>query len=115
MKKRKYKQILRAVNNYVVFFLMVAFVVSCCMMLFVTTLADSMGLVFTKENITDAAKLTFGNVILITLMSATIDYVRRKQVVDRPVKRILEAADKITQGDFSVRIEPVKEFAGYSF
>ena len=112
MKKWKYKQILRAVNNYVVFFLMVAFVVSCCMMLFVSTLADSMGLVFTRENITDAAKLTFGNVVLITLLSASIDYVRRKLMVDRPVRRILEAADKIMQGDFSVRIEPVTEFAG---
>ena len=112
MKQWKYKQILRAVNNYVVFFVMVAFVVSCCMMVFVSTLADSMGLVFTKENITDAAKLTFGNVILITLLSASIDYVRRKLMVDRPVRRILEAADKIIQGDFSVRIEPVKEFAG---
>ena len=112
MKKPKFKQVIRAINNYVVFFLLVAFVVSCCMMLFVTVLADSMGLVFHKDNIADAAKLTFGNVILITLLSATIDYIRRKRMVDRPVRRILEATEKIMQGDFSVRIEPVKEFAG---
>jgi len=112
MRKPKFRQVMRAINNYVVFFLIVAFVVSCCMMLFVTTLADSMGLVFTKENIADAAKLTFGNVILITLISATIDYIRRRRMVDRPVRIILEAADKVMQGDFSVRIEPVKEFAG---
>ena len=112
MKKPKFKQILRAINNYVVFFLIVAFVVSCCMMLFVTTLARSMGLVFTEENIADAAKLTFGNVVLLTLLSGTLDYIRRKRMVDRPVKQILEAADKIMQGDFSVRIEPVKDFAG---
>ena len=112
MKKPKYKQVMRAVNNYLVFFLMVAFVVSCCMMLFVRTLADTMGLVFTKENIAAAAKLTFGNVILLTLISATIDYVRRKLMVERPVRQILAAAEKIMQGDFSVRIEPVKDFAG---
>ena len=112
MKKPKFKQVLRAINNYVVFFLLVAFVVSCCMMLFVSTLADSMGLVFNKENIADAAKLTFGNVILITLLFGSIDYVRRKRMVDRPVKRILEAAEKVMEGDFSVRIELVKEFAG---
>ena len=112
MKKPRFKQILRAVNNYVVFFLLVAFVVSCCMMLFVTVLADSMGLVFNKDNIAQAAKLTFGNVLLITLFSATVDYIRRKYMVDRPVKKILEAADKIMGGDFSVRIEPVKDFAG---
>ena len=112
MKKPKFKHVLRAINNYIVFFLMVAFVVTCCMMLFVTTLADSMGLVFTKDNIAAAAKLTFGNVLLITVVSATIDYLRRKQMVERPVKRILEATEKIMQGDFTVRIEPVKEFAG---
>ena len=112
MKKSKFKQILRALNNYLVFFLIVAFVVSCCMMLFVTVLANTMGLVFTRENIADAAKLTFGNVILITLISGTIDYLRRKQMVDRPVRQILTAAEKIMNGDFSVRIEPVKDFAG---
>ena len=112
MKNLKYKQLLRAVNNYLVFFLIVAFVVSCCMMLFVTVLADTMGLVFTRENIADAAKLTFGNVLLITLLSGTMDYIRRKQMVDKPVKQILAATEKIMQGDFSVRIEPVKEFSG---
>ena len=112
MKKPKFKQVMRAINNYIVFFLMVAFVVSCCMMLFVTILADSMHLVFDKENIEAAAKLTFGNVILITLLSGTIDYFRRKIMVDRPVKKILDAAEKVMQGDFSVRIEPVKDFAG---
>ena len=112
MKKLRFKQVLRAINNYLVFFLMVAFVVTCCMMLFVTTLADSMGLVLTRDNIGEAAKLTFGNVVLITLFSGTIDYVRRKQMVDRPVKTILNAAEKVMQGDFSVRIPPVKDFAG---
>ena len=112
MKKPKYKQILRAVNNYLVFFLIVAFVASCCMMLFVTVLADTMGLVFTKDNVADAAKLTFGNVILISLISATIDYNRRKRMVDKPTRKIMAALNRVMQGDFSVRIEPVKEFAG---
>ena len=112
MKKPRFKQVMRALNNYIVFFLIVAFIVSCCMMLFVTTLADTMGLVFNKDNIAAAAKITFGNVILITLLSGTIDYIRRKRMVDRPVKIILDAAEKVMEGDFSVRIDPVKEFAG---
>ena len=112
MKKTKYKQVLRAINNYLVFFLIVAFVVSCCMMLFVSVLADTMGLVFTKDNIAAAAKLTFGNVLLITIISATIDYIRRKRMVDRPVKQIMDALDQVMQGDFTLRIPPVKEFAG---
>ena len=58
MKKLTFRQILRTVNNYVVFFLVVAFAVTCCMMLFLNTLAVSMGLEFTPENIAAAAKIT---------------------------------------------------------
>jgi len=112
MKKHRRHPFFRALQNYVTFFLLIAFVVTCCMTLFVTTLADSMGLVFTKDNMTEAAKLTFGNVLLISVGAATIDYVRRKLMVDRPVKQIMDALDQVMQGDFSVRIPPVKEFAG---
>ena len=107
MKKPSLRSILRTVNNYVVFFPVVAFAVTCCMLLFVNILADTMGLTLTEENIAAAAKLTFGNVLLITLIFGTIDYVRRKMMVDRPVKIITEATEKIMQGDFSVRVAPM--------
>ena len=107
MKKPSLRVILRTINNYVVFFLVVAFAVTCCMLLFVNTLANTMGLTLTEENIAAAAKLTFGNVVLITLLFGTIDYVRRKMMVDRPVKIITEAAERIMQGDFSIRVAPM--------
>jgi signal transduction histidine kinase len=112
MKKRKVRPFLRAMQNYVTFFLLVGFVVSCCMMLFVSTLADSMGLVFDRDNIGGAAKLTFGNVVLISLFAATFDYFRRKQMVEKPAKQIMAALNQVMQGDFTVRIPPVKEFSG---
>ena len=112
MKKRRNTPFFRVLQNYVTFFLLIAFVVTCCMLLFVNTLARSMGLVFHEENIAAAAKLTFGNVLLISFVSATIDYIRRKRMVDKPVKQIMAALDKVMQGDFTVRIPPVKEFAG---
>jgi len=112
MKKPGFKQIMRAVNNYLVFFLIVSAVVTCCMSLFVTVLARTMGMDFTEENIAVAAKLTFGNVLLLTFLSGTIDYIRRKRMVDRPTKQIMDALNQVMQGDFSVRIAPVKEFAG---
>ena len=107
MKKPSLRVILRTINNYVVFFLVVAFAVTCCMLLFVNTLANTMGLTLTEENIAAAAKLTFGNVVLITLLFGTIDYVRRKMMVDRPVKIITEATERIMQGDFSIRVAPM--------
>lgn len=100
----RFKRILRAVNNYFLFFLLVAFVSTCCMMLFVSTLSEDLGIALTNENLDAAAKLTFWNVILISLLFTVIDSVRRKWTVDRPVKRISEAAEKMMQGDFDVRI-----------
>ena len=107
MKKHRFRNVLKTINNYVVFFLTVAFAVSCCMLLFVSTLADSMGLVFNEENIGAAAKVTFLNVLLLTLLFGTIDHIRRKLMVDRPVTIITQAAEQIMQGDFSVRVRPM--------
>ena len=107
MKKWTFRQILKVLNNYVVFFLTVGFAVSCCMILFLNILADSMGLQFDTSNIAVAAKLTFGNVLLITFLFGTADFIRRKITVDRPVKQITEAAEKIMQGDFSVRVPSI--------
>lgn len=108
MKKLTTRQVLKAVNNYIVFFLTVGFAVSCCMMLFLNILADSMGLVLNANNIGMAAKLTFGNVLLITFLFGTADFIRRKITVDRPVKQITEAAEKIMQGDFSARVPAIR-------
>lgn len=104
------KRILRSINHYLVFFLLVAFVITCCTMLFVSTLRDSLGITLTDENIRTAAVVTFWNVVLLSLIFTAIDAVRRKLTVDRPVKRITDAAEKIVQGDFSVRIKPQSRF-----
>ncbi|MBR5617581.1 MAG: HAMP domain-containing histidine kinase [Oscillospiraceae bacterium] len=112
MKKYRHLPFFRALQNYVTFFFLVAFIVSCSTMLFVSVMRESMELVLTRENLAAAAKLTFGNVLLISFLSATIDYIRRKRMVDRPVKQIMNALDQVMRGDFTVRIPPVKEFAG---
>ena len=98
------KRFLMGINNYVVFFITVAFAVSCCMMLFLNTLADTMGIEFTEHNIAAAAKLTFWNVLLITFLFSAFDYLRRKLAVDRPVKIITDTTEKIMQGDFTARV-----------
>ena len=105
MKREKtYRKVLLALNHYVVFFLFMAFIITCCMTLFVTTLQAVMGLELTADNLGTAAKLTFANVVFLSLVCTVIDAVRRKLTVDRPVKRITEAAQNMMQGDFSIRI-----------
>ena len=107
--QNRYIGLLRGISHYLLFFVMVAFLVTCCMMLFVQTLSSSLGITLTQENLNMAAKLTFGNVVLLSLGFTVIDALRRKWAVDRPVKRITQAAEQIMAGDFSVRIPPVRE------
>ncbi|MBQ4037072.1 MAG: HAMP domain-containing histidine kinase [Clostridia bacterium] len=108
MKKPTVKGVLRSVSSFLLFFLTVGFIVSCCMMLFLSILADTMELTLTTDNIAAAAKVTFWNVILITFLFKFADYIRRKIMVERPTKIITAATEKITAGDFSVRIPPMK-------
>lgn len=109
-KDKRIKSVLKWLNNYLVFFLLVAFVITCCTMLFVSTMAASLGVPLTDENIESAAKLTFLNVVLLSLIFSFIDAIRRKLTVERPVKHITDAAQRIMQGDFSVRIRPQSRF-----
>ncbi len=101
-------RVLYAARRFAVFFLIISFVVTCCMLLFLFILRDSMEINFTKENVELAAKLTFGNVILISLLFTIIDEVRRWFAVTRPVRHIVRAAEKIMNGDFSVRVTPLR-------
>lgn len=100
----KVNKILRAVNHFVLFLLMVAFVVSCCMILFLNTMMRSMGIELTSDNIELAAKMTMLNVLIITALFTVIDHIRRRVTVERPTQKIIEAGRRVMNGDFSVRI-----------
>ncbi|MBQ8536653.1 MAG: HAMP domain-containing histidine kinase [Clostridia bacterium] len=108
MREEKIGRFLYHLQRYVQFFLLVGFMVTCCMLLFISSIQKVMGLTFTQQDIEVAAKLTFVNVIILTAALGLIDSLRRKWMVERPVKQILEAADKFMQGDFSVRIPPIR-------
>jgi len=110
-KDRKFKRIIGTVSSFFIFFIIAAFVTTCCIMLFVSILQGSIGRQFTREEITLAAKITMLNVILLSVVMFALDYVRRKITVERPVKRITEATEKMIAGDFSVRINPTATFA----
>lgn len=107
-KEYRFKRVLSSIWRYVVFFLLMSFVVTCCMLLFLNTMSGAMGVTLTKVEIELAAKATFLNVILLSLICTVIDGIRRRYMVIRPVKRITQAAEKIMRGDLSVRIPPLK-------
>lgn len=110
MSDERIRRIIRSVSHFLVFFLIVGFVVTCCMTLFLNTMAKEMNIEFTASNVASAAKITMLNVILITLLITVCDLFRRRITVDRPAKRITDATRKMMKGDFSVRIEQEKVY-----
>ena len=103
-------KICRVIYNYLLFFLLIAFLVTCSTMLFVSVLSTTLELELTDSNLNMAAKLTFGNVILLSVLFTVTDAIRRKLTTEKITKHIAEAAMKVVQGDFSVRIAPVNQF-----
>ena len=104
-------KIIRGLYSYLLFFLLTAFLVTCSMLLFVTVLTNSLNLTLTSENVGLAAKLTLGNVIFLSVLFTVIDEIRRKMTTEKMTKHIAEAAKKLVQGDFGVRIAPVSAFS----
>ena len=107
MKTSLKKRILRARYNYFVFFLLSAFIVTCTTMLFVTILSRTLSLTLDSDDLQTAAKLTFLNVIILSLLFTVIDAIRRRVTTERITKHITDAASEMMRGDFDVRISHV--------
>lgn len=105
---RRSVRFLFSIRRYLIFFLLMAFVITCCMILFLNMMTRATGFELTQEYIEQAAKVTFLNVALLSLLCTVIDGIRRRIMVKRPVKRIVSAAEQIMKGDFSVRIPSLR-------
>lgn len=107
-KEQRCKQLLSSIQRYLIYFLLMSFVITCCMLLFLNTMSKATGITLSESEIGRAAKVTFLNVVLLSLVCTIIDDIRRRYMVARPVKQITEAAEKIMRGDLTVRIQPLK-------
>lgn len=103
MKNKLPKHVRIAIFSYITFFMLCAFVVSCSFLLFFNNLPIKAEL--TKEQIEIAAISTFINILIITALFTIFDVVRRKITTERPIRDINSALDKITSGDFNVRLK----------
>lgn len=111
-KETKIGLLFKIIHHYITFFLLSAFLITSCMMLFVSMMSRSLEIVFTDEHLANAAKLTFINVVLLSLLFTILDILRRRFLVSRPIRKITDAAGKMIQGDFSVRISPTRGVFG---
>ena len=108
MKTGKNRKKIAFLQLFCIFFLLIAFVLTSSMALFMTYLGDSAAISINNANVRIAALVTFGNTFFLSLICAAVDSLRRKATVERPVKRIIAGAEKVMDGDLSVRIEPVR-------
>lgn len=96
--KRRRRNWLFSLRRYLTFFVLMAFVITCCMLLFLNTMTRATGLELSQTYVEAAAKVTFLNILLLALVCTLIDGLRRKWMVGRPVRKIIKAAEQITQG-----------------
>ncbi len=66
------------------------------------------------SNVTLIAILILIEIIILSTFCTIIDWIRRKIMIDRPTKKILDATDKISQGDFKTRLEITHEYGKYN-
>ena len=108
MKVEKNQKKVAFLQLFCIFFLLIAFVLTSSMVLFMTYLKNSMEISLNDANIRIAAIVTFGNVFFLSLICAAVDMLRRRLTVERPVKRIIEGAQKVMDGDLATRIKPMR-------
>lgn len=106
-----WQNLFRTLYHYLIFFLLVAFLVTCNMSTFVSILSKDLNLVLTETDLNRAAKLTFLNVIVLSILFTLIDIIRRKLTTEKSTKHITSAARQIVQGNFDVRISPMNNLA----
>ena len=107
-REERIKYYLLSLQRYCSFFMLMSFIITCCMVLFLNRMQEAAGISLSETDIGEAARVTFLNVILLSLLCTVIDGIRRKFMVERPVRQIVSAAERIMQGDLNVRIPPLR-------
>ena len=98
------KSKLREAVGYILFFITSAIAVTGAFLAFIA--------VQDKGN-TVIAIAILCSITVIATMFTVADIIRRKIMIDKPVKEILSATQKIAEGDFSVRLTPKHSYDKY--
>lgn len=100
------KQAFFSLRYYFLFFCLIAFVLTCSMLLFLDDL-DTQNINYTRN-----AFMTFMNVLLLSFILTLSHGLYYKLTVERDIHRILEATQRIVKGDFDVRIDSTHKIQG---
>ncbi len=105
--KRKPKRSSFTVVGAISFFVLVALVMQIAILVYDFIIKKT-------SNKSLIAVLILIMIIILSVVITVFDIIRRKIMVDRPVKRIISATEKIASGDFSVRLEIAHTYDKYT-
>lgn len=107
MKKRKVRNVGFSIGGVVAFFVLIALVMQIAILVYdyIQERTDNNGLI---------AALILIAIIILSVFCTVFDWIRRKIMVDKPTKKILDATEKIAEGDFSTRLEITHEYNKYN-
>ena len=66
------------------------------------------------QNLYLIAVLILIEIIILATVCTIFDWIRRKIMIERPTRKILDATEKIAEGDFSTRLEITHEYNKYN-
>lgn len=99
------RRFLISLQRYFGFFLFMGVILTINMLLFFRMLTEELPISLGQEQVVMAAKLTFTNILFLSLLCTVVDIWRRHRMLDRPVKKIVDAAERIMEGNLDIRIE----------
>ncbi len=107
MKKKKVASVGFTWTGAIAFFILIAVTMQMAILIYdyIKERTDSVTLI---------AILILIEIIILATFCTVFDLIRRKLTVEEPTKKILEATDKIADGDFSTRLEITREYAKYN-
>lgn len=106
MKKNKSTSFASLLVGFFLFFLTIGVTSTCSIVVYYLVRKSS-------NNILIMSFAVLGTIIMGAIICTIFDIVRRKNMIEKPVKMILQATEKIASGDFDVELTPLHEYPKY--
>ena len=94
-------------SGYAIFFATIALTVWIALSVFVVVNRETGG------DPTAIAVTMLVTIVVVALLCTVADIIRRKIMIDKPVRKILQATERIAAGDFSTRLTVLHEYEKY--
>ena len=101
--ERNKKKFLFNLGRFLIFFALMAFVVTCNLVLFLHWVD------LTPEEMQAAIPITFLNVMILTFIFSAIDEIRRTLMVRKPIAQIQSGLKEIMSGNFKTQIPYIRD------